>query len=122
VYNDDLFAVCYCYGVLVEDDKAANGDNECRDAGGSCGSALVVTSTLETVYVQYDVNVDVDVGRVDIGCDGRGLCLLMLHLLGGLGYKINSINTGLFSYPKSPIDSFGVNLLQWCENRSRRIL
>jgi len=24
--------------------------------------------------------------------------------------------------PKSPNDSFGVNLLQWCENRSRRIL
>jgi len=43
-------------------------------------------------------------------------------LLGGLGYKINSSNTGLFSYPKSPNDSFGVNLLQWCENRSRRIL
>jgi len=48
--------------------------------------------------------------------------LCLLRMLGGLGYKINSINTGLFSYPKSPIDSFGVNLLQWCENRSRRIL
>jgi len=54
--------------------------------------------------------------------DGRGLCLLILQLLGGLGYKINSSNTGIFSYPKSPNDSFSVNLLQWCENRSRRIL
>jgi len=40
----------------------------------------------------------------------------------GFDYKFNSSNTGLFSYPKSPNDSFGVNLLQWCENRSRRIL
>jgi len=40
----------------------------------------------------------------------------------GFGYKLNSSNTGLFSYPKGPNDSFGVNLLQCCENRSRRIL
>ena len=53
-----------------------------------------------------------------IVCDGRGLCLVCASLVvRGLGYKINSINTGLFSIPKSPNDSFGVNLRQWCENR-----
>ena len=41
----------------------------------------------------------------------------------GFGYKLNSSNTLVYSpSPKGPIDSFGVNLLQWCENRSRRIL
>ena len=50
-----------------------------------------------------------------------------LDLSGGLLLEIRlqalTVVTLVYSLiPKSPNDSFGVNLLQWCENRSRRIL
>jgi len=41
------------------------------------------------------------------------------------GVRLQAVTVVTLVYsllPKSPNDSFGVNLLQWCENGSRRIL
>jgi len=84
--------------VLRSDD-----DDNRRMPGDSIDVVVVVTGPLVgTMPVRYDVDalsmsLWMWVRLVDIGCDGRGLCLIYTSLAMGLGYKINSINTGLFS-------------------------